>query len=213
MTDRYPGYDVLRKRNSMSWNDATRRVVDQRLAVPREPRFFTEAEWQTLNAVCDRIVPQPKDRPPVPTASYVDEKLRLGNGDGYRHAAMPNQGEAWRRGLAALDEEARRRHGDRFHAISPAEQDALLRQVQEGEFEGGAWGDMPCKMFFSERIIHDVGSAYYSHPTAWNELGYPGPASPRGFVRMDFDRRDPWEAVEAKPGREEQARKENLRVR
>ena len=46
-------------------------------------------------------------------------------------------------------------------------------------------------------------------PTAWNEIGFGGPASPRGYVRMDFDRRDPWEAAEAKPGAEAEARKAN----
>jgi hypothetical protein len=29
---------------------------------------------------------------------------------------------------------------------------------------------------------------------------------------MNFDRRDPWEAAEAKPGREQQALRENDRV-
>ena len=44
------------------------------------------------------------------------------------------------------------------------------------------------------------------------EIGFGGPASPRGYVRMNFDRRDPWEAVETKPGQDEKARRENARV-
>ena len=39
---RYPGYDVLAKRHTPSWNEATRRVIDQRLGRPGEPRFFSE---------------------------------------------------------------------------------------------------------------------------------------------------------------------------
>jgi hypothetical protein len=38
--------------------------------------------------------------------------------------------------------------------------------------------------------------AYYAHPTAWSEIGWGGPASPRGYVRLDFNERDPWEAAE-----------------
>jgi hypothetical protein len=34
MPERYPGYDVLRKRNSPSWNDQPRAVIDDRLAIP-----------------------------------------------------------------------------------------------------------------------------------------------------------------------------------
>jgi hypothetical protein len=55
-------------------------------------------------------------------------------------------------------------------------------------------------------------SAYYGHPTAWSEIGFGGPASPRGYVRMNFDRRDPWEAAEAKPGLEIEAARENAHV-
>ncbi len=58
----------------------------------------------------------------------------------------------------------------------------------------------------------EIPRAYYAHPAAWNEIGFGGPASPRGYVRMDFDQRDPWEAAEAKPGREADAREENTRV-
>ncbi|MGH6943380.1 MAG: gluconate 2-dehydrogenase subunit 3 family protein [Geminicoccaceae bacterium] len=212
MHERYPGYDVLSKRHTPSWNEPTRRVIDARLAMPREPRFFRPDEWQTLGAVCERIVPQPKHRAPVPLAAMVDEKMHEDRGDGYRDARLPKMQEAWRRGLGALDEDARARHGRRFHELSPAEQDALLTAMQKGELSGDAWGGMPCKTFFDERLVHDITGAYYAHPTSWNEIGFGGPASPRGYVRMSFDRRDPWEASEARPGREEAARRENRRV-
>src|SRR5665213_1680215 len=115
MTDRYPGYDVLAKRWTQSWNEPTRHVIDRRMAVFREPRFFSPDEWLTLRAVCDRIMPQPKDRPPVPLPSYVDQKMADGLLDGYRYAQLPPQGEAWRRGLGALDQAAEKAHGGPFH--------------------------------------------------------------------------------------------------
>ena len=66
---RYPGYDVLAKRRGPSWNEATRRVVEHRMAVPHEPRFLPPDLFRILDAVCARILPQPKDRPPVPLAA------------------------------------------------------------------------------------------------------------------------------------------------
>ena len=77
MDDRYPGYDVLAKRNTPSWNETTRRVIDQRLAMPRHPRFLTETEWHTLTAMCARIVPQAPERPPVPLAARPMEVFEL----------------------------------------------------------------------------------------------------------------------------------------
>jgi hypothetical protein len=72
---------------------------------------------------------------------------------------------------------------------------------------------MPCDLFFADRVLVDLVSAYYAHPTAWSEMGFGGPAGPRGYVRMDPDERDPWEAVEAKPGREVIAAEKNRHVR
>jgi hypothetical protein len=196
MTAHYPGYDVLAKRNSQSWNDKTRRVVDRRLAIPREPRFFTKDEWQTLCALCERILPQPNDRPPVPIAAYVDEKLLAGRCDGYRHADLPSDGEAWRIGLAALDNSAQALFGKRFHVLSAGKQDDLIRRMESDQMADDAWQGVPSRLFFTWRVLPDIVLSYYAHPTAWSEIGFGGPASPRGYVRMGFDRRDPWEAVE-----------------
>jgi hypothetical protein len=199
MADRYPGYDVLAKRWTQSWNEPTRKVIDRRLAVPRQPRFFSAAEWRILEAVCERIMPQPKDGLPVPLPAYVDQKITDGVQDGYRYAQLPPQGEAWRRGLAALEQAAKEIHGGPFHSLPPNQQDALLRQMQQGDLTNEGWRGMPCHLFFEHRVIPDITHAYYAHPVAWNEIGFGGPASPRGYVRMGLDRRDPWEAAESNP--------------
>ncbi len=214
MPDRYPGYDVLNKRNSVSWNEQTRRVIDRRLAIDLgQHLFFTDEEWPTLRALCDRIIPQTIVRPrPVPLAAMVDEKMYKNAGDGYRHADLPPMRAAWRRGLAALDAEAKASYGRRFHDLAALEQDAILTAVQNGNLRDPSWRELPAKSFFTKRVLHDIVSAYYAHPTSWNEIGFGGPASPRGYVRMNFDRRDPWEAAEARPGREARARRENERV-
>ena len=205
---------MLAKRDSPSWNAQTRRVIDERLAIrPDEHRFLTDVEWATLKAVCARIVPQPPERiRPAPIAAMIDRKVGANGGDGYRDARLPPLGEAWRRALCALDAEALARRSCPFSNMSYAEQDALLGAVQTGEARGPSWGDMPPQLFFAKRLLHDILSAYYADPHAWNEIGFGGPASPRGYVRMNYDRRDPWEASEAHPGHEAQALRENARV-
>jgi hypothetical protein len=209
---RFPDYDVLSKRLGPSWNEQTRAVVTRRLSIGPEPRFFTASEFQIVLAVAARIVPQPTTRPPIPVAALVDDKLHRGSSDGYRKADMPREQEAWRLGLRALDEEATAAFGARFHALPDTDQDALLARMEKGALKGAAWGKMPSDAFFKMRMAHDIVLAYYAHPTAWSEIGWGGPASPRGYVRMDFDERDPWEAAEAKAGDVEAARRKNLRV-
>jgi hypothetical protein len=211
--ERFPGYDVLAKRDTPSWNDATRQVVDARLAIVDAPRFLDQQQWRTLRAVCDGIVPQAADpRTRVPIAAMVDRKLARDHRDGYRDARLPTLREAWRRGLAALDAAARNRAGTSFDLLTAAARDALLKDMHDGKLEGPEWGGMPCNVFFRERVTHDVLAAYYSHPTAWNEIGFGGPAAPRGYVRMYFNRRDPWEAAEAYPGDGDAAHRANERI-
>jgi len=211
--DRYPGYDVLHKRHSPSWNDATRKVIDARLAVSREPRFFAQAEWDTLTAICARILPQPNDRPPVSLPGYVDQKMLDDKRPGYRNAVLPSQREAWKRGLAAFEVEARMAFGQSFHHLTPDQQDDLLHRAEDGRLSADAWQGMDAKLFFSEHVMTDIIAAYYAHPISWNEIGFGGPASPRGYVRMQNDRRDPWEPIEAGSGDEDRIRRENACVR
>ena len=54
-------------------------------------------------------------------------------------------------------------------------------------------------MLFFQRFMSDVITNYYAHPSAWAEIGFSGPASPRGHIRLRLNFRDPWEARERQP--------------
>ncbi|HXS28814.1 MAG TPA: gluconate 2-dehydrogenase subunit 3 family protein [Steroidobacteraceae bacterium] len=211
--ERYPGYDVLTKRRSPSWNDKTREVIDARLRTPREPRFFDIHELATVQAIAAIITPQPAHRVPVPVAELIDHKLYIDRQDGYRAADMPRERTAWRRGIAALDAESNSAHGRPFRELEPREQEELLRRMEQGDLHDPVWGGMPPKTFFTQRLLTDVVDAYWSYPTAWSEMGYGGPASPRGYVRMGYDERDPWEPAEAHGDDALEARRINQRIR
>ena len=210
---RYPGYDVLNKRETPSWDEVTPVVIDERLALPREPHFFNAVEWLAVTSLCACVVPQANAEPAVPIAAMLDHRLYTNQGDGYRNAALPPMRDAWRTGLAALDAESRERHDLPFASLEKAAQTALPGEMQRGDLAHAAWRGMQPKVFFAERVLHDICGLYYSHPHAWSEMGFGGPANPRGYVRMYFNRRDPWEPVEAQSGNEEKAARENRRVR
>ncbi|MBI1182238.1 MAG: gluconate 2-dehydrogenase subunit 3 family protein [Alphaproteobacteria bacterium] len=205
MAERYPGYDVLRKRGTLSWNDRTRSVVDGRLGLPDSPRFLSVAEWRTLAAAAARIVPQPEGRPPVNVAAIVDDRLLRDRSDGFRQAGVPRFRDAWRIGLAAMEAEARERFGTSFAGLDAERQESLLRALERGDAGGPHWQGMDPKQFWSSRLLADVVAAYSSHPSAWSAIGFGGPASPRGYVRLQPGLDDPWEASED--------REKNLHVR
>ena len=194
---RYPGYDVLAKRDTPSWDPITRELIDERLRETPQPQFLEQAQWTAALALCACVVAQPAGRPPVPLAAMLDARLRENQGDGWRNARLPPLRDAWRIGLAALDAESRAAHGMPFAGLQREAQLALLESMQRGELTAAAWQGMPADLFFSERVLRDLYGAYYSHPTSWSEIGFGGPANPRGYVRLDKNRRDPWEAIEA----------------
>ena len=43
----------------------------------------------------------------------------------------------------------------------------------------------------------DRWRAFYAHPWAWNEIGFGGPAYPRGYARMGVGQSEAWEGAEA----------------
>ncbi len=45
-------------------------------------------------------------------------------------------------------------------------------------------------------MLRHVSGAYYAHPYAWDEIGYGGPAYPRGYMALSFGNPDPWDVDE-----------------
>ncbi|CAM2159066.1 gluconate 2-dehydrogenase gamma chain (plasmid) [Pararobbsia alpina] len=213
----YPGYDVLDKRDSPSWDDATRVVIDARLNTAPEPAFFSSEEWAAVMALCDCVMPRAARPPVVPLAAMLDDKLAHGPGDGYRDARLPPRDEAWHRGLAALDAESVARGGAPFARLPANAQHDMVERMARGELVAREWKRMPSAVFFSKRVLHDITSSYYAHPQSWSEMGFGGPANPRGYVRLIESRRDPWEPTESTErddaDRRARVTKENRRVR
>lgn len=192
----YPAYDVLAKWNTPSFDETTRAALASRLAPPPAPRFFDAESFATLQAAVSRLAPQEGRAQPVPTAHWIDQRLAEGVGEGYRDEHMPYQDEAWRRGIAGISGEACRRFGARFADLGGERQDELLRAVQAGEVDRETWGGLDAARFFRHGLLRLTAALAYAHPSAWSEIGFGGPASPRGYVRLGPDQRDAWEARE-----------------
>jgi hypothetical protein len=192
----YPTYDVLDKWDSPSWNEQTRGVLRKRLEEVPQRRFLTKEQWDLLETIAARLIPQLDREEPVPIVPWIDDMLHHNYTPGYRYADMPPMRDTWRRGLDAISAEARNRHGKNFEELAPHDQDALLTDVQHNRVESRYWDDLPAGGFFLHHLLKQTIGIYYSHPDAWSEIGFGGPAGPRGYARLGLDERDPWEAKE-----------------
>ena len=184
-----------------------------RLDPQPEVSFFTVAEQATADALFDQLLGQDGD-PKVPVLLLVDRRLALGQTDGWRYADMPEDGQAWRQTLAALDDDACARHDERFHRLSWEQQGALVQAVHDAD----TWRGLPAKRVWSLWTRY-TSTAFYSHPWAWNEIGFGGPAYPRGYKALGINKREGWEAADnhsADPGtfaeRVERAKRRHART-
>lgn len=192
----YAGYDVLAKWNTPSFDDATRAVLAERLSQTPTRHFFLEEEFDLLLAIVERLAPPLQGLSPHLLALWIDKRLHDNIGEGFRGEDAPPLQQCWRIGLAAFDGEARRRFASGFAALSTGDKEATLRAVRDGDTDSTLWRSLDAASFFRDTLLRTVAGLAYAHPLAWNDIGFGGPASPRGYVRLGFDSRDPWEARE-----------------
>jgi hypothetical protein len=198
MHGRYPDYDVLAEVEH--WDEVTRRVVVDRVERVPPIRFFEPAEAECLNAFCDTVLAQDAE-PRIPVLAFVDEKLFEGKLDGYQYFDMPDDRDTWRIVARGLDEEARRRGAESYASASAEVRGAICHSFANAELFGGAWAELNVSHAF-EVVMRYAAEAFYSHPWAWNEIGFGGPAYPRGYAafgspHLEHGEAEGWEGREA----------------
>jgi len=187
---RFPGFDVLAQ--SDHWDEVTTGVVLSRLG-PRPPlRFFSPGQEAIARPLLDLILDQHAE-PRVPVFEMVDQRLAELSTDGWRYEDLPPDPEAWSQSLEALDEDAYERRGRGFAACTVEDQAALLTELLA--VGGRPWHGMRADRVWSLWSRYAC-AAFYSHPWSWNEIGFPGPAYPRGYKSPGLDAREPFEVAD-----------------
>ena len=193
----YPGYSTMAQKRS--WDQTTRIVVSERVERIPEVRFFSPQQAALLSAVMDRLMPQ-DDRSEgrtIPILALIDERLHNNTLGGFRYEDMPPDQEAYRLGLKAIEDMARSRFEQSFVELTVHRQELILKSLHDGkpDPEHETWTRMPVHRFWA-LMMEDCVTAYYSHPWAWDEIGFGGPAYPRGYMRLENGLPEPWEKDE-----------------
>lgn len=193
----YPGYHTFDQRRA--WDDATRLLIEKRVYMPPPIRFFSPNESILMAAICNRVLPQ-DDRVParrIPIVNFIDERLWENKIGGYRYDDMPDDREAHRLGMQAIDLTAKRLYGEHFIVLNASRQDLILKSIHGGQEIAAhdIWSQMPINRYW-HLLVQDCVTAYYAHPWAWDEIGFGGPAYPRAYTRLENGLPEPWEVDE-----------------
>ena len=177
------------------WDPVTADLVTARLGPPSGPHSSPAAEAACAGVLLNLLTGQ-EDDPEIPVLEMVDARLDAGETDGWRYADMPEDGQAWRDTLAYLDADAAARCGTTFAAAPEEDQLALIQAVQD--LTSGDWHGLNAAHVWSLWTRYAC-TALYAHPLAWNEIGFPGPAYPRGYKNAGVDKLEPFEVRDARP--------------
>ena len=193
MHGRYPDYNVLDEVDH--WDEVTRSLVIERVEEVPPIRFFTAAEVVTLGRFCDVVLAQDRE-PKIPVLNMDDAKLFEGQLDGFRYADLPDDRETWRRVAVGLDAAARQHGAPDFVSAREDVQKTVVDAFAKGSLHGQVWDELPPSRTWKV-VSRAILSAFYSHPWAWNEIGFGGPAYPRGYARFGVGQREWWEGAPA----------------
>lgn len=166
-------------------------------AAPYRPTFFTDDEWQTLNALLDRMIPADALGPgalEAGVAEFIDRQMNTPYGFGglwYMHGpfepdASPLMGyqlplaprDLYRAALDGLDQAMLAAHGKRFPALDAAARDAVIAGLERGTLRIGAF---PSEAFF-DQLLKNTREGYFCDPAhggnkgmgGWRMIGFPG---------------------------------------
>lgn len=161
------------------------------------PRYFNDAEWSTLAAFVERLIPPDSEGPSALEAhvpEFIDRQMMTpyGFGDlwylhgpfvpdapavaGYQHAYSPR--EIYRLGFKALNDAVFKRFNKHFSELKSDAQDSILKDMEHGAIE---LTPVPSKLLFSQ-ILKNCKEGYFSDPihggnadmAAWKMIGFPG---------------------------------------
>ena len=212
MSDRYPGYDVLAKRDRLVERPDAPGDREAHGARPGRPRFLHRCRVADRRRNLPRGSRRASRTPPSRAARRHGGRTASGR-CGRRITAT--RAAAAARGLApgyqAFDAEAREHFGKRFSELERRSRTCCLT---------------PCSAGNGHRRLGRSAAGTLLHQTCSARRGR-GLLRPSRLVERDrvrrtggsarlcadeFDRRDPWEASEARPGRERIAGRENAHV-
>ncbi len=190
----YPAFNVLDE--AKKWDAHTRSIVEQRRNTSSfyPLKFFSKQEARALFQLCSVLLDDRREPVIAFVIHHLDSVLKSGVGESQRKIGVPPQSDLIRKGLVLLDQACVRLYGDALEELNEENRQEAVRQFMQGSLPWPSGGESVPINDLVQKIVTEAVSAYYSHPAIWSEIGYAGPAYPRGYVRTELGLTDPWEA-------------------
>jgi hypothetical protein len=183
----YGNFDVMNEKEE--WDPHTREIVEKRTSANLG---FEGDDSKLLYDVCSILLDE--SRPPVLQfiVYHFHTKFAAEIGEAQRKKGVQKEALLIQTGLQDLQTFSLQHFNKTFSLLEESEKKDIIKKIADGTLPPDV-GKNLSKDFFKKFLSLSV-EAFYSHPDVWSEIGYAGPAYPRGYVRTELGLTDPWEA-------------------
>lgn len=151
------------------------------------PASMTLACFTNLKSILECLIPQDKEC--IDIARALETNRAAGTGDGWRYAEMPPDSSALTLGLERIEANSQTQYRASFSSLKPADQHALLKQVQKGEV---TWAGLDARRWF-EDLLAEATEIYVSHPATLAAMGMSGIAFLPEWPQIGLNTAQAWE--------------------
>lgn len=189
---RYPSFNVLDEKDE--WDDHSQQIVTSRIDAVVGFQFLNEQEAEILRSVSSLLVDDSSPDALAFVVAHIDQTLFSSPGEGQRKVGVPSAPELIRQGMSAIDQSSQHMYSVSFTNLNAEQQKRIIQDISAARAEPAVvWKGIPQKDLF-DKLMRFTVESYCSYPRVWSDIGYAGPAYPRGYVRTQLGQLDPWEA-------------------
>lgn len=186
----YPTYDVFSEKNE--WDENTKEVIQNRVHAT-EGNVLTPEMKRTLQAFSKSLFPSHVGEQTLSVSLILDHRLTEKKLKSYPKNSHLSKEEIILHGLVYAEEECIVYDQNPFYQMNDKERMKKILSWKHQLGEEAIWKQMSCDLFYST-LTSEILKIIYSDPSIWSNIGYGGPAYPRGYYAFGPRQFDSWEA-------------------
>lgn len=186
----YPTYDVISEKNE--WDSVTQEVIQNRTH-PREGNVLTHEMKRSLQAYAKSLFPSHVGEQTLSISMILDHRLTENRLKSYPKDSLQSKEEIILHGLEHAEDECVVYDHKPFFQMSDEERLKKILSWKHQLGEESIWTNVTCDLFYTT-LTSELLKIIYSDPSVWSNIGYGGPAYPRGYYAFGPKQFDSWEA-------------------
>jgi hypothetical protein len=186
----YPSYDVLTEREN--WDSVTQNVITDRTNPARE-NYFSPEDKELLINLLPYLFPSHLGELSIDVITLFENRCANGKVVGYPLGSKLKKLQIIHLGLENMQKQLYTQYETSFSNLTEDMKKKFIEDIQQNIGYLNIWEQVNPSLFF-KTLMKELVQLVYSDPSIWSDIGYGGPAYPRGYYAFGPEQFDSWEA-------------------